>query len=82
VNNTEYFLYLVERTDEADWDEYRGFIVSAENEGQAKSTPPDKEDFENPVSSVWVTPDRVKVTLIGKSFINKHKVVLTDFKAG
>jgi TPP-dependent 2-oxoacid decarboxylase len=84
----KYYLFLLHRTDpdNTDYDQYRGCVVSAINETDARNTHPNgkhyedvwfKHDLEN-----WVKPEDVICSLIGASFINERKVILADFNAG
>lgn len=51
-------LYLVSRSDVADWDEYRAFVVAAANSTDAKLTHPsgDIKNWQNidPFCATWV----------------------------
>lgn len=51
-------IYLVERTDEIDWDEYKSFVVCCETEQDARETFPDSSVpfiFDNSLKT-WIDP--------------------------
>jgi hypothetical protein len=82
-------IYLVERTDSVNYDEYDSFVCYAENEQKAIETFPknnksfsDYDEFYN----CWIEIskiDTLKVTLVGAhNGIKTPSVILSSFNAG
>lgn len=89
-------VYLVERTDEVDYDEYFGFVIICDNEDIARKTHPrdkiywkDSKWLYKRNDSIlpylnWVGAtdiDSLKITLIGTSEL-ESQIVFTSFNAG
>ena len=70
-------LYLVERKDEWNYDEFDAVVVAAQTEKQAKAILP--ADFSG-VPGYW-REDVLKVTYIGET-MREAGVVLASFRAG
>lgn len=89
-------IYLLERQDMHDHDEYDSLVVVAETEEKAKQIHPadgslysgreDKMNFWNNSSFMtsWVDLDKINVTLIGKADPSQkeNSVICTSFNAG
>ena len=90
-------IYLVERTDKIDYDQYTGFVCVAESENQARLMNPTYDgEFDNNLYynfdcsyiTDWVQdPNSLKVTKIGKadytlSIFNQAKIILYSYNAG
>lgn len=74
-----YNIYLVSRTDNVDYDQYDAFVVTAENEEEAKTVINSKHDPDED----WTTwSHKVKVELIGVANSNKAEIILGSFNAG
>jgi hypothetical protein len=67
-------LYLVERTDRCDWDEYDSYVVAANNEQEATG-----ESYQHYQS--W-HPSFTKITEVGVANENVEGIVLASFNAG
>lgn len=85
----EYKLYLVERTDHINWDQFDSFVVSALNEDQAQKTAPgwttmsDAEELTPSRAKSWTDDmNNITVTEIGKSSVAEWKVICSSFNAG
>lgn len=84
-------IYLVERTDKFDYDQYTGFVCVAESENQARLMNPTYDDgynnlyynFNYPYITDWAQdPNSLKVTKIGKADFNQVKIILYSYHAG
>lgn len=82
-------LWLVQRTDDVDYDEYRGAVVVARTEDDARVIHPDgegsaPETWKQGWSGWPVAPADLTVTLIGTAgpSLEAGTVVCSDFKAG
>ena len=74
------FIYLVERTDHCDYDEYKSFLIVAESEEIARNAHPSDEV---PSRGTWpVNPDELKVTKVGRPIGNIRGVIHSSFNAG
>lgn len=80
-------LYLLERKDYVDWDQFKASIVCAQNTEDAKSIHPNGGEFSKEIKddpSAWVTKTSdIIVTFIGKPTENQTRgVILSSFNAG
>lgn len=87
-------IYLLERQDMHDNDEYDSLVVVAETKEKAKQIHPadgslysgreDKMNFWHQPNSSWVNIDKINVTLIGKADPSQkeNSVICTSFNAG
>lgn len=85
-------IYLVERTDKVDYDQYIGFVCIAESENQARHMNPTYDgkfdnnlyyNFNHPYITDWVQdPNSLKVVKIGKADFNQVKIILYSYNAG
>lgn len=78
-------LYLVKRTDNCNYGEYESFIVSCDNEEEAKHTLPNAENiglWDGTINPMWTSIEFVEVKLIGVGFLNKKYVVHKSFIGG
>lgn len=79
-------LYLLENTSPPSWDQYRGAVVVAENEEEARNIHPDdstNDSWKTEGSYVWCRVDQVKVTYLGVADpVHPKGVVLAHFNAG
>lgn len=85
-------IYLVERTDNFDYDQFIGFVCVAESENQARFMNPTYDgdldnnlyyNFNYPYITDWVQdPNSLKVTKIGKADSNQVKIILYSYHAG
>ena len=64
------FIYLVERTDNWDFDEYDSIVVSAVDEQSAIEIAKD------------YLPDNINITLIGRTIGDVRGLILSSFNAG
>lgn len=72
-------IYIVERTDSVDYDEYDSFVVVVETEKEALNTSPSSYT----ASGSWpVTIRDLKVTLLGRFIGDVRGVILASFNAG
>ena len=82
------YIWLVERTDNADYDEFSGFVIVAKTEAEARFTHPYGDKWDDAKGwgfySSWpVEPKDAKVTKIGKAAKGiEAGVVLSSFHAG
>ena len=75
-------LYLIERPDKADWDEYVSAIVCAATPEEAQHTHPSGHG-ESVICPTWVKPEVVKVTFLGIAHESiKAGVICASLKAG
>lgn len=85
-------IYLVSRTDYVDYDEYVAAIVSANSEGEARKLWPGQHVWRKYTNKFDPTTKErqldehdissLEVQIIGTSFSNEAKVILSDYKAG
>lgn len=85
-------IYLVERTDKIDYDQYIGFVCAAESEDQARHMNPTYDgEFDNNLyynfNCSYITdwaqdPNFLKVTKIGKADSSQAKIILYSYNAG
>ncbi len=80
-------IYLVERMDGVDYDEYDSFVCYAENSITAKKVIPYCGDEKWRGSSSWVPEDKktsLKITRLGKAGneITEEKIILSSYNAG
>lgn len=78
-------LYLIERPDDAGYDEYDEAVVAAKSEEDARSIHPDplKKNWSGLATDDWIDIDKVEVTYLGQAKIRmKRGVVLSSFLAG
>lgn len=73
-------IYLVERTDDIDWDEFSAMVVAAEDEADARSMVPGGEHYPWG-SSKTIDPPRTIVTVSLGSFLPRG-IVLASYNAG
>jgi len=66
-------IYLIERTDKVDWDEYVGFVICAESKKEAVSL---MRSAEEKYHAKW------KITKVGVTHYKKAKILLDSFNAG
>jgi len=82
-------LYLIQRTDKVDWDEYAGGVICASNGGEARviaareldSFWPDDASAER----IWMDPAYSRLRKIGVVNVGSNmqpRVILADFRAG
>lgn len=69
-------LYLVKRTDNIDWDEYRGFVVRAENEDEALKICYDESLL---IGTAFEKHNTIITELI---YQGEKGIILSDYKAG
>ena len=77
-------LYLIDRSDPTDWDEWDGAVVAAKNEDEARATHPGSyPDWDGKGGGSWVNKEHVVVTYLGEAKPNtKSGVILSSFRAG
>lgn len=85
-------IYLVERTDKVDYDQYIGFVCIAESENQARHMNPTYDgEFDNDLyynfNCSYITdwaqdPNSLKVTKIGEADSSQAKIILYSYNAG
>jgi hypothetical protein len=77
----QFKLYLVTRIKEDDYgyDDYIGFVVSAENEEQAITLTTTEYGYRH---SGWPVAERLKAKLIGYSLLDEIGIVFDSFNAG
>jgi len=77
-------VYLVERSDRPDYDEYAGFVVVARSPKDALGFHPDGNERSDAVSYWVTTPGAIaSCTLVGYAAPRaKRGVLLADFRAG
>jgi hypothetical protein len=80
-------IYIIERTDACDYDEYDAAVVCAENEESARDTHPNGDPVNwaaLPKYGSWVTSrDKVTVRLVGVAApFSVAGVILSSFNAG
>ena len=85
-------IYLVERTDKIDYDQYTGFVCAAESEDQARHMNPTYDgefdnnlyyNFDRSYITDWVQdPNSLKVTKIGNTDSSQAKIILYSYNAG
>ncbi len=76
-------LYLIEQSENDDYDTYDSAVVCAPDEATAKRMHPDGRQLETECSSSWVTdPDLVDCTFLGVSADPTQRVVCASFNAG
>ena len=73
-------LYLVTRTDEADWDEHDGFVVRAANEENALKLAHEFADKYNSPKRYTFRSDNTKIVEITNE--GPEEVILDSFIAG
>lgn len=74
------FIYLVERTDHCDYDQYDSFVVAAETAKVARHAHPSGH---KDVCGEWpVDPADLKITKIGRAVGNVRGVINSSFNAG
>ncbi|MFB7114069.1 hypothetical protein [Streptomyces sp. NPDC056291] len=77
-------LYLVSRTDDAWWDEYRSVLIRAKDEAAAlaMATDPKANNGDGPYGFEGFKPDGSNLSVERLDGRGKATVILTDFKAG
>lgn len=70
-------LYLVERTDPVDFDQYAGFVVRAKNEEEARELAAEGRGRTWPVAALGPNVEVTKLAFAGES-----EVILASFIAG
>ena len=81
-------IYLLEQSENNDYDTHDSLVVIAENEEEAKKIHPDSDGWTNNYWNTWASsPDKVKCTFLGKASkecIEKAhgNIVLASFNAG
>lgn len=78
-------LYLLERTDAIDWDNYDSFVVASESEDNIRNLTPNGKPLDpNDIWNSWANSiEDVKVTLIGTTTVYKEgDIVISSFNAG
>jgi len=71
-------LYLITQDSNDRWDHYNGAVVIAKDETDARNFDLDPEQFD-----MWVTPDEVKVKLIGTAIKgSKPGLILAELREG
>lgn len=75
-------LYLIKRTDRADYDEARGFVVAAESFGAARKIAANNAGDEGPLT--WFDPNQATCDKLGTDLTPNpvSRVILRDFNAG
>lgn len=80
-------LYLIERDDPPDYDEYDSAVVVANNADEARCIHPDNltiMDINSKNVGTWIPPNRVLVTVIGVAHMDYQNptVICASFNAG
>lgn len=86
-------IYLVSRIDDWDYEEYKSFVVAAENEENALEFHPNGEKLKNLTDyedirddgiyyCEWTSKENLKIEYIGESNSLEEKVILASFNAG
>lgn len=73
-------LYLLRRMDSVGYDEYIGFVVSADNETEAREIA--SEQFADEGKDKWHSQLDVSATLIALNSTQPKGIVLESFNAG
>lgn len=69
-------IYLLERTDKWDYDEYDSAVVAAYDEDSAKALFPKSYNYGKPIAEV------LKVTLVGTTWEDELDLILGSYNAG
>lgn len=72
-------IYLVERQDEVDYDEYRAMVFVASTPERAREMASERNGFEKP--EIWLD-EQTTCTLIGTASGGGERLVLASFNAG
>ena len=78
-------IYLIEQTDNQNYDTFDSAIVAASTEDKARLIHPsdiENWDGQSDKYGTWVNSEMVTVTLIGLAIDNKKGVLLASFRAG
>ncbi|MCP4397775.1 MAG: hypothetical protein GY801_10815 [bacterium] len=81
-------LFLIEQSQNDNYDTYDAAVVIAENEEEARNMDPstgeqmEKEDWRREISNWCSSPNHVSVKFLGESVDSKKGIVCSSFHAG
>lgn len=72
-------IYLIKRIGKTCFDDYDGFVVTAESEGGAREVCMNHNESD---SNTWFNPDESTCNIIGFTLLKESKMILSSYKAG